>query len=96
MSCLLTATKHGKRQFRVLTKLNSGFVCKEPRHKMRIRLIAFPKLGELDEFDLRRFRVGEVYDLPVHLASVLLIGGYAEIAPTLMRDQAADSSKPEF
>ena len=59
---------------------------------MRIRLIAFPKAGELDEFDLRRFRVGEVYDLPPQLASILLISRYAELAPPLRRDTAADKA----
>ena len=55
---------------------------------MRIRLTAFPKPGELDEFDFRRFRVGEIYDLPPHLASVLLISRYAELAPPLRRQTA--------
>jgi hypothetical protein len=63
---------------------------------MRVRLIAIPARGELDEFDLSRFRVGEVYDLPYQLASILLIGRYAELAQPLRRDTAADSgrSKP--
>lgn len=70
---------------------------------MRIRLIALPRPGELDEFDLRRFRVGEVYDFPPLLASILLIGRHAELAPALRRDTAADISlsksklpEPEF
>ena len=58
---------------------------------MRIRLTALPKGGELEEFDLHLYRVGEVYDLPPRLASVLLIGRYAELAPPLRRDTAADS-----
>jgi hypothetical protein len=67
---------------------------------VRIRLIALPKRGELDEFDFRRYRVGEIYDLPPHLASVLLISRYAELAPPLSRATAADtgyskSSNPE-
>jgi len=63
---------------------------------LRIRLIAFPKPGELDEFDFRRYRLGEIYDLPPHLASVLLICRYAELAPPVVRDTAADTgrSKP--
>jgi hypothetical protein len=65
---------------------------------LRIRLIALPKRGELDEFDFRRFHVGDLYDLPPQLASILLIGGYAELAPPLRRDTAADrgqsTSKP--
>ena len=59
---------------------------------MRIRLVAFPKPGELDEFDLRLYRVGGVYDLPAHFASVLLISGCAEpVSSLLRRDTAADS-----
>ena len=70
---------------------------------MRIRLITLPKRGELDEFDLRLFRVGEVYDLPPQFASILVIGRYAELAVPHQRDTAADIGrskskppKPEF
>jgi hypothetical protein len=48
---------------------------------VRIRLIAFPRTGELDEFDFQRFRIGGVYDLPPHFASILVIGGHAEPVP---------------
>jgi hypothetical protein len=60
---------------------------------VRVRLIARPKPGELDEFDLRRFHVGDVYDLPPQLASILLIGGYAELAAPVRYDTAADASR---
>lgn len=60
---------------------------------MRIRLTALPPPGELDEFDFRRYRVGEIYDLPPHFASILLIARYAELAPPLRRDTAADSGR---
>ena len=70
---------------------------------MRIRLTALPKPGELDEFDLRRFHVGDVYDLSPSLGTLLLITGCAEIVPPLGRDRGVDgrpkSSKlpePEF
>jgi hypothetical protein len=65
---------------------------------VRVRLIALPGRGELDEFDLRRYRVGDVYDLPPQLASILLISRYAELAPALRRDTAADTgrSKPKL
>jgi hypothetical protein len=46
---------------------------------MRIRLTAWPADGEFDEFDLRQFRVGEIYDVPTRLASLLIIAGYAEL-----------------
>jgi hypothetical protein len=62
---------------------------------VRIRLTGLPKRGELDEFDLHLFRVGEVYDLPPNLASILLIGRYAELATPLRRDTAADQSRPK-
>jgi hypothetical protein len=60
---------------------------------MRIRLIALPKRGELEEFDLHLYRLGEAYDLPSQLASVLLIGGYAELAPPVRRETAADTGR---
>jgi hypothetical protein len=62
---------------------------------MRVRLIALPKRGDLDEFDLRRFHVGDVYDLPPQLASILLIGGYAELAAPIRNDIAADANRPK-
>jgi hypothetical protein len=46
---------------------------------MRIRLTSRPKGGDFDEFDLRRFTVGEIYDVPTRLASLLIISGYAEL-----------------
>jgi len=45
---------------------------------MRIRFTRRPRAGEFDEFDLRRFHVGEVYDVPTRLATLLIISGYAE------------------
>ena len=62
---------------------------------MRLRLIALPRRGELDEFDLRRFHVGEVYDFPPQLGSILLIGRYAELDTPLERDTAADACRPK-
>jgi hypothetical protein len=50
-----------------------------PHHKMRVRIVGLPKFGEIDELSLRqRFRVGEIYELPVQLAATLIIAGYAE------------------
>jgi len=46
---------------------------------MRIRLTGWPRDGDFDEFDLRQFRVGEIYDVPTRLASLLIIAGYAEL-----------------
>lgn len=58
---------------------------------MRIRISGLPSEGDLDEFDLRRFRVGEVYDVPSQLASLLIVAGYAEaVVRRVERAQAAD------
>ena len=46
---------------------------------MRIRLTARPIGSDFDEYDLRRFTVGEVYEVPTRLASILIISGYAEL-----------------
>jgi hypothetical protein len=51
-----------------------------PGVSMRIRITSLPKAGDLEEFDLRRFRVGDVYDVPPQLASLLIVAGYAEMA----------------
>jgi hypothetical protein len=58
---------------------------------IRIRISGLPSDGDLDEFDLRRFRVGEVYDVPSQLASLLIVAGYAEaVVRRVERAQAAD------
>jgi hypothetical protein len=57
---------------------------------IRVRITRLPKRGELDEFDLTRFRPGEVYEVPAHLGSVLILSGYAEFVPP--RAKAADRS----
>jgi hypothetical protein len=59
--------------------------------RLQIRINSLPRSGEFDEFDLRRFRVGEVYDVPTRLASLLLISGYAEIvSDPLTQAESAD------
>ena len=63
---------------------------------MRIRFLATPK-DDFEEFDLRRFRVGEVYDVPTQLASMLIIAGYAElVSGGLHVAQAADFGHIRF
>jgi hypothetical protein len=58
---------------------------------MRIRIKSLPIAGDLEEFDLRRFRVGEIYDVPPQLASLLIVAGYAEaVARRATRAEAAD------
>jgi len=47
---------------------------------LRIRIIATPDSDAFAEYDVQRFRVGDVYELPVRLATLLIISGYAESA----------------
>lgn len=67
-----------------------------PEVILRIRIKSLPRPGELDEFDLRIYRVGGIYELPMRLASLLILGGYAERAGTAVRAQAADFRQPRF
>jgi len=47
---------------------------------VRIRLIRLPDAGVVGDFDFRRFRPGETYDVSPNFASALLISGCAELA----------------
>jgi hypothetical protein len=67
-----------------------------PEVVLRIRIKGLPPPGELDEFDLRLYRVGATYELPMRLASLLILGGYAERAGTAMQAEAADFGQPRF
>ena len=61
---------------------------------MRIRIKALPPPGEFEEFDLSHFEVGQTYVVTPRMASLLIIGGYAEVVakrPTL--HEAADWSR---
>ena len=51
-----------------------------PEIALRIRIKSLPIPGEFDEFDLRPYRIGGTYELPLRLASLLILGGYAERA----------------
>jgi hypothetical protein len=46
------------------------------------------------EYDVQRFRVGDVYEVPVRLATLLIISGYAESASgvAMPASEAADFS----
>ena len=44
---------------------------------LRIRIVAAPDLDAFAEYDVQRFRVGDVYEVPVRLATLLIISGYA-------------------
>jgi hypothetical protein len=58
---------------------------------------AMPAAGEFDEFDLTHFRPGDVYVVPSHLASMLILAGYAELVDSHPpRAEAADFGQPRF
>jgi hypothetical protein len=62
----------------------------------RVRIIAPPKAREFDEYDVRRFEVGQVYEVSARLATLLILGGYAEPAAGMVTTEAADwPSKPD-
>ncbi|OLC47090.1 MAG: hypothetical protein AUH43_12565 [Acidobacteria bacterium 13_1_40CM_65_14] len=62
---------------------------------MRIRFTGLPG-ADFDEFDLRRFRLGEIYDVPTRLASLLIIAGYAELVSGHQIAEAADFGHIRF
>jgi hypothetical protein len=67
-----------------------------PEVVLRIRIKSLPPPGEFDEFDLRLYRVGLTYELPMRLASLLILGGYAERAGTAVQSEAADFGQPRL
>jgi hypothetical protein len=84
---------------RVSGKLSSGrFMTQNdtPEIALRIRIKSLPIPGEFDEFDLRPYRIGGTYELPLRLASLLILGGYAERAGSSTLAEAADFGRPTF
>jgi hypothetical protein len=68
-----------------------------PELALRIRVRKVPPPGTFDEFSFRHFRVGQTYTVPSHLASVLILAGYAELDEThSARAEAADFGQPRF
>ena len=67
-----------------------------PQIALRIRLTAVPDPSLFDEFDLRHFRVGETYEVPIRLASLLILSGYAESAGSALNAEAADFGAPKI
>jgi hypothetical protein len=66
-----------------------------PELSLRIRLTSLPNRGEFDAFGLDCYHVGQVYVLPSRLASLLILGGHAELVePHAMRAEAADCGQP--
>jgi hypothetical protein len=56
---------------------------------VRIRIKGKPDSREIAEFDARTFVVGETIEVPARLATLLIVGGYAE--PEIERWKAADA-----
>jgi hypothetical protein len=50
----------------------------EPSPLVRIRITSLPDAHQFDEYDVRRYRVGEIYEFPVRLATLLILAGCAE------------------
>ena len=68
-----------------------------PELALRIRVRKVPPPGTFDEFSISYFRVGQTYTVPSHLASVLILAGYAELVETQSaRAEAADFGQPRF
>jgi hypothetical protein len=67
-----------------------------PGRVLRVRIVGWPKPGEVDEFDIRRrFAIGEVYELPVQLAATLIIAGYGQgVGPVPAEAADRSSSQP--
>jgi hypothetical protein len=64
-----------------------------PEVVLRIRITSTPREDLFDEYDVHRFRIGETYAVPVRLASLLVLAGYAETAGGFAaRAKAADFS----
>ena len=58
---------------------------------MRIRITKTPDSLEIAEFDRRAFVVGETIEVQARLATLLIVGGYAE--PVMERWEAADEDQ---
>jgi hypothetical protein len=68
-----------------------------PETVLRIRIVAPPESQQFDGFDVARYRVGQTYELPVRLATMLMISGCAESAGGVTSTaEAADFSGPSF
>ena len=65
-----------------------------PALALRIRITATPDPELFAEYDVERLRLGDVYEVPVRLATLLIISGYAESAAgrVLPAAEAADFS----
>ena len=57
---------------------------------MQIRIKSLPNANEFEEYDLSRFRAGEVYEVSPGLASLLIVAGHAESVTQRQKAEAAD------
>jgi hypothetical protein len=65
-----------------------------PETVLRIRITAPIDLDAFAEYDVQRFRVGDVYEVPIHLGSLLIIAGFAVSADGVVpATEAADFSR---
>jgi hypothetical protein len=58
-----------------------------------VRIVKRLDRDELDELDLRRFKVGDTYDVTAQLGMLLVVGGYAEVVRGFERTEAADGPR---
>jgi hypothetical protein len=65
-----------------------------PEVVLRVRILSIPSSSDFDEFDLSRYRVGQIYELSLRLATLLIIDGYAEAVGARVQSEAADFGQP--
>jgi len=64
---------------------------------LRVRFLSLPKPGECDGIELDCYHVGQVYVLPSQLATLLILGGHAELVDNQSgRAEAGDFGQPQF
>ena len=61
---------------------------------MIVRIIRVPS-GVIDGFDVGSFQIGSVYDLPISLASVLILDGYGISEMRGTTHESTDTGKRE-
>jgi hypothetical protein len=79
--------------FSAISRVQSVTENDTPEIVLRIRIKSLPARGEFDEYDLRPYRVGGTYELPTRLATLLILGGYAESAARHTYWEAADYAR---
>jgi len=68
-----------------------------PEFALRIRIVSEPDPDLFAEYDVHRYRVGDVHEVPTRLATLLILSGYAErVGGAVPAAEAADFSGPRF